>query len=50
MRVIFWARMQLARRQVVAALQAIPGVELAVVEPLPELLAALPGADALIPL
>jgi phosphoglycerate dehydrogenase-like enzyme len=48
MRVVYWARLQLARREVIEAVQAIPGVEIAVVEQLPELLAALGGADALI--
>jgi phosphoglycerate dehydrogenase-like enzyme len=48
MRVVYWARMQLARRQVVEALQAVPGADLAVVEALPDLLAALQGAEALI--
>jgi phosphoglycerate dehydrogenase-like enzyme len=48
MRVVYWARMQLARRQVIEALQAIPGVELAVVEQLPDLLAAIKGAEALV--
>ena len=48
MRVVYWARLQLARREVTDALQAVPGVEIAVVEPLPELLDALRGADALI--
>src|SRR5262245_10825480 len=48
MRVVYWARMQLARRQVTDALQAIPGVELAVVEQLPDLLSTLKGAEALV--
>lgn len=48
MRVVYWARLQLGRRQVSAGLQAVPGVEVAVVEQLPELLGALKGADALI--
>ena len=48
MRVVYWARLQLARQEVIEAVRAIPGVELAVVEQLPELLAALRGADALI--
>jgi phosphoglycerate dehydrogenase-like enzyme len=48
MRVVYWARMQLAKRQVIEALRAPPGVELVVVEQLPELLGALPGAEALV--
>jgi phosphoglycerate dehydrogenase-like enzyme len=48
MRVVYWARLQLARREVVKALEAVPSVELVVVETLPELLGALNGADALI--
>jgi phosphoglycerate dehydrogenase-like enzyme len=48
MRVVYWARLQLARREVIEAVRAQPGVELAVVEQLPELLPALKGADALI--
>jgi phosphoglycerate dehydrogenase-like enzyme len=48
MRVVYWARLQLARRQVIAALQAVPGAELVVVEARTNLLAALPGAQALI--
>ncbi|HEX6001868.1 MAG TPA: NAD(P)-dependent oxidoreductase [Hyphomicrobiaceae bacterium] len=48
MRVVYWARMQLARKQVIAGLQAIPGVELVVVEEVADLLAALKGAEALI--
>src|SRR5690554_2559159 len=48
MRVVYWARLQLAKRQVIEALQAVPGAELTVVEQLPDLLAALKGADALI--
>ena len=48
MRVVYWARMQLAKRQVVDALQAVPGADLTVVETLPDLLGALKGAEALI--
>jgi len=48
MRVVYWTRLQLARRQVVESLQAIPGVELTVAEQLPDVLAALKEAEALI--
>ncbi|MFT8247301.1 D-2-hydroxyacid dehydrogenase [Roseomonas sp. BN140053] len=48
MRVIYWARLGLARAQVTEALRAVPGVELQVVEKLPELLDALPGAEGLV--
>ena len=48
MRVVYWARMQLARRQVVDALRAVPGADLSVAETLPDLLGALNGAEALI--
>jgi phosphoglycerate dehydrogenase-like enzyme len=48
MRVVFWARLQLARARIIDALKAVPGAELAVVETLAELLAALKGAQALI--
>jgi phosphoglycerate dehydrogenase-like enzyme len=48
MRVVYWARMQLARRQVVDALRAVPGADLSVVETLSDLLGALNGAEALI--
>lgn len=48
MKVVYWARMGLARPQVTAALQAVPGTTLTVVETLPDLLAALPSAEALV--
>jgi phosphoglycerate dehydrogenase-like enzyme len=48
MRVVYWARLQLARRQVTEALQAIHGTELTVVEQLSGVLSALKGADALV--
>jgi len=48
MRVVYWARLQLARQQVLDALQAVPGADLVVVETLAELLGALNGAEALI--
>lgn len=48
MRVVYWARLQLARREVVQAIGAVPGVDLVIVETLPDLLGALKDADALI--
>ena len=48
MRVVYWARLQLARQQVLDALLAVPEADLVVVETLAELLAALNGAEALI--
>lgn len=48
MRVVYWARLALARPQVTEALRAVPGAEVTVVERLPDLLAALPGAAGLV--
>ncbi len=48
LRVIYWARLQLAKQQIHAALSAVEGAELVVTEKLPDCLAALKGADALI--
>jgi len=48
MRVVYWARLQLAKRQIVDALQAVPGAELTVAETLPRFLDALKAAEALI--
>jgi phosphoglycerate dehydrogenase-like enzyme len=48
MRVVYWARLQLAKKQVLDALRAVPDVDLTVVEALPDLLGALNGAEALI--
>jgi phosphoglycerate dehydrogenase-like enzyme len=48
MRVVYWARLQLARGRIIEALKAVPGAELTVVETLPDLLAALKSAEALI--
>ena len=48
MRVVYWARLQLARRQIVDGAPGRAGRELVVVETLADLLAALPGAQALI--
>lgn len=46
MRVVYWAKIQLARKQITESVQAVPGIELIVVDALPQFLAALPGADA----
>lgn len=48
MNVVYWARMKLAKPQVIATLEAVQGSQLTVVESLHDLLAALPGADALV--
>ena len=48
MRIVYWARLQLARQEIIAALDAMPGVELQVTSSLAETLAALPGAGALV--
>ena len=48
MRVVYWARLNLAREEVTEALAGVDGVEIEVVENLTELAAALPGAQALI--
>ncbi|MDB5958372.1 D-2-hydroxyacid dehydrogenase [Ramlibacter sp.] len=48
MRIVYWARLQLARQEIIAALAALPGVELQVTASLAETLAALPGAQALV--
>ena len=48
MRVVYWARLGLARAQVTEGLRAVPGAELTVVETLPQLLEALPGCEALV--
>lgn len=48
MRVVYWVRIKLAFPQVRDALASVPGVDLQVVETLPDLLAALPGAQALV--
>lgn len=47
MRTVYWARMQLAKQQVTDALRGVAG-ELIVVETLQDLLAALPGTEALV--
>ncbi|WP_167772460.1 NAD(P)-dependent oxidoreductase [Ramlibacter henchirensis] len=47
MRIVYWAKLQLAKKEIIAALDAVPGVELQVTTTLEETLAALPGAHAL---
>lgn len=48
MKVIFWARIALAKTQLIEQLAAVPGAELVVTESLDQTLAALPGAEALV--
>lgn len=48
MRIVYWARLQLARSQIIEAVQAIAGVELVVTQTVEETLAALPGASGLV--
>jgi phosphoglycerate dehydrogenase-like enzyme len=48
MRVVYWARLQLAQREVIDALKAVPEAELVVAETLADLLGALKGAEALV--
>jgi phosphoglycerate dehydrogenase-like enzyme len=48
MRVVYWARIGLAKALIIERLRAVAGTELLVVDQLAELLAALPGAAALI--
>lgn len=48
MKVIYWARLKMANAEVAAALAAVPGASLTVVEGLDEMLAALPGAVGLV--
>lgn len=48
MRIVYWARLALARQQIVDGLRAVPGCDLVVAENLPQLLEALPGAEALV--
>lgn len=47
MRIVYWAKLQLAKKEIIAALDAVPGAELQVTTTLQETLAALPGAQAL---
>ncbi len=48
MRVVYWAKLALARALITERLKSLDGVDLVVANTLPELLAALPGAQALI--
>jgi phosphoglycerate dehydrogenase-like enzyme len=48
MRVVYWARLGLARQQIIDGLHAVPDCELVVADNLPQLLEALPGAQALV--
>jgi phosphoglycerate dehydrogenase-like enzyme len=48
LRIVYWARLQLARQEIIAALDAMPGVELQVTASLAQTLAALPGAQGLV--
>ena len=48
MRVVYWARLGLARAAITERLRAVPGCELVVAETIDELLAVLPGAAALV--
>ncbi|MGE0310073.1 MAG: D-2-hydroxyacid dehydrogenase [Lautropia sp.] len=47
-RIVFWARLQIARQQITEALEAVPGVRVQVTTTLDETLAALPGAVGLV--
>lgn len=47
MRIVYWAKLQLARKEITEALQAVPGAQLQVTTSLPETLQALRGAQAL---
>jgi phosphoglycerate dehydrogenase-like enzyme len=46
-RIVYWAKLQLAKKEIIAALDAVPGAELQVTTTLEETLTALPGAQAL---
>ncbi len=48
MRIVYWARLQIARAEIIASLQTMPGVELQVTSNLQETLQALPGAQGLV--
>lgn len=48
MRVLYWARLALARQAITDAVQAQPGCRLTVVDRLDDVLAGVPGADALV--
>ena len=48
MRVLYWARLGLARAAITEGLRAVPGCELAVAETTDQVIAALPGTQALV--
>lgn len=48
MRIVYWAKLQLARKEITQALQAVPGVRLQVTASLAETLEALRGAQGLV--
>lgn len=48
MRIVYWARIALARAGLIEGLRAVPGCDLVVVQTTDELLAALPGAEGLV--
>ncbi len=48
MRLVYWTRLSYARETLIDRLQGQPGIELQVVDSLPALLAALPGAQVLV--
>jgi phosphoglycerate dehydrogenase-like enzyme len=48
LRIVYWARLQLARQEIIAAIGAVPDVELQVTSTLQETLQALPGATGLV--
>ncbi len=48
MRIVYWARLQLAKALVIEQLGAVPGVELVIAENPQSLLAAMPGAQGIV--
>ena len=48
MRIVYWARLALAKAAVINRLQAVPGCELVVADTLDAALQALPGADGMV--
>lgn len=48
MRIVYWTKIQLARQQIVDAVQQVPGVQLQITATLEETLQALPGASGLL--
>jgi phosphoglycerate dehydrogenase-like enzyme len=48
LRIVYWARLQLGKPEIIAAVQAMQGVELHVTATLAETLEALPGAQGLV--